>query len=41
MMVALFMNISMISTSTDPNNASQERHANAMALDTAILCQNS
>jgi len=37
MMAALFMNISMISTSTDPNNASQERHANATALDTAIL----
>jgi methyl-accepting chemotaxis protein len=41
MMVVFFMNISMISNSTVQNNASQERHANALALDTALLRQNS
>ncbi|MEW9854491.1 methyl-accepting chemotaxis protein [Novosphingobium sp. M1R2S20] len=41
MMIVFFMNISMISNSTDMNNASQERHAKALALDTAILRQNS
>ena len=41
MMIVFFMNISMISNSTDLNNQSQERHANALALDTALLRQNS
>ncbi|MET1756310.1 methyl-accepting chemotaxis protein [Novosphingobium sp. RD2P27] len=41
MMIVFFMNISMISNSTDLNNQSQERHAKALALDTALLRQNS
>lgn len=41
MMIAFFVSITMIQTSTDGNNLSQSIHAKALALDTAILRQNS
>jgi methyl-accepting chemotaxis protein len=41
MMVVFFVNIAMISTSTNRNNLSQSIYAKALALDTAILRQNS
>ncbi|WP_206185829.1 methyl-accepting chemotaxis protein [Sphingosinicella sp. BN140058] len=40
-MLVFFVNISMISTSTDRNNMSQSIHAKALALETSILRQNS
>jgi methyl-accepting chemotaxis protein len=41
MMVVLFMTILMIRASTESNNRSQAIHADALALETAILRQNS
>jgi methyl-accepting chemotaxis protein len=41
MMIVFFVNITMIRTSTDRNNLSQSIYAKALALDTAILRQNS
>ncbi|MCX8478122.1 MAG: methyl-accepting chemotaxis protein [Sphingomonas sp.] len=41
MMVVFFVTISMIRTSTDRNNESQSIHAKALALETALLRQNS
>ncbi|MET0361053.1 MAG: methyl-accepting chemotaxis protein [Sphingobium sp.] len=41
MMIVFFVNITMISSSTESNNLSQSIHAKAQALDTAILRQNS
>ncbi|WP_233222255.1 methyl-accepting chemotaxis protein [Allosphingosinicella deserti] len=40
-MIVFFVNITMISTSTDRNNLSQSIHAKALALETSILRQNS
>ncbi|HEX7873246.1 MAG TPA: methyl-accepting chemotaxis protein [Sphingobium sp.] len=41
MMIVFFVNITMIRSSTDSNNLSQSIYAKALALDTAILRQNS
>lgn len=41
MMTVFSMNISMIRNSTDQNNKSQSLHSRAMALETALLRQNS
>jgi methyl-accepting chemotaxis protein len=41
MMLIFFMTITMIRTSTDRNNLSQSIYAKALALDTAVLRQNS
>lgn len=41
MMMVFYATISMISSSTDKNNLSQSIHAEALALETAILRQNS
>ncbi|MGC4090171.1 MAG: CHASE3 domain-containing protein [Polyangiaceae bacterium] len=40
-MVVFLANILMISGSTDENNASQEKHAEVLALETGLLRQNS
>ncbi|RJF93665.1 methyl-accepting chemotaxis protein [Sphingomonas cavernae] len=40
-MIVFFLNITMISTTTDGNNLSQSIHARSIALETAILRQNS
>ncbi|MBC9034105.1 CHASE3 domain-containing protein [Sphingomonas sp. JC676] len=40
-MFVFFMNITMISTTTDGNNLSQSIHARSIALETALLRQNS
>lgn len=40
-MVVFFMNIAMIGTTTDGNNLSQSIHAKSLALETALLRQNS
>lgn len=40
-MIVFFMNITMISTTTDRNNLSQSIHAKSIALETALLRQNS
>ncbi|MCE7796670.1 methyl-accepting chemotaxis protein [Sphingobium sufflavum] len=41
MMIVFFTNMTMIQSATDGNNLSQSIHAKALALDTAILRQNS
>ncbi|MET0365163.1 MAG: methyl-accepting chemotaxis protein [Sphingobium sp.] len=41
MMIVFFVNMTMIRSSTDSNNLSQSIYAKALALDTAILRQNS
>ncbi|HEX7821425.1 MAG TPA: methyl-accepting chemotaxis protein, partial [Sphingobium sp.] len=41
MMIVFFVNMTMIRSSTEGNNLSQSIHAKALALDTAILRQNS